>query len=264
MIYLTDEKITENLNTEIIGRNVIVKQEVNSTNDLAKELAKGGAPDGTLVLAHSQTSGRGRIGRSFFSPLGSGIYATLILRPNVPLQDITLITEMASLGILNAIERVCSLKAQIKWVNDIFINGKKVCGILTEANINPELKNADYIILGFGINVKAATFPKDLEGIATSLENECAFAVSKTALLREILRELDQLYKTFETGDFLDEYRRRSWVLGKDIRVFCGDESFLAKALAIDDRGGLVIERNNKQETLYFGEVSIRTVKNDC
>ena len=157
--------------------------EIDSTNRYLKELAATGAPEGTVVIANKQSAGRGRLGRSFFSPEEKGIYMSILLRPEIELERAVLITSMAAVAVARAVERVSTIPAQIKWVNDIFINRKKVCGILTEAGINTEKGSLDYAVLGIGVNVGSMEFPAELKEIATSVSNECGKEVSKNDLI---------------------------------------------------------------------------------
>ena len=239
----------------------IVLSETDSTNRYVKELAAAGAPEGTVELANKQSAGRGRIGRSFFSPEEKGIYMSILLRPDIELSRAVLITSMAAVAVARAVERISGIPAQIKWVNDIFLNKKKVCGILTEAGIDAERQTLEYAVLGIGVNVGTMEFPEELKEIATSVSNECGFSVEKEALIDEILKELEAWYPTLWNGKFLPESKARSILLGKEIKVL--DEkalggSYPAKAVDINELGNLIIERDGKLQVLNSGEVSIR------
>jgi len=239
----------------------IVLPETDSTNRYVKELATAGAQEGTVVIANKQSAGRGRLGRSFFSPEEKGVYMSILLRPDIELSKAVLITSMAAVAVARAVERVSGIPAQIKWVNDIFLNKKKVCGILTEAGIDAERQMLNYAVLGIGVNVGTMEFPEELKEIATSVSNECGFEVKKEALIDEILKELEQWYPTLWDGSFLAESRSRSILLGKEITVI--DEtvpggSYTAKAVDINELGNLIIERDGVTQVLNSGEVSIR------
>ena len=236
-------------------------KEIDSTNRYLKELAADGAPEGTVIIAEKQSAGRGRLGRSFFSPEEKGIYMSILLRPDMELQRSVLITSMAAVAVARAIERISGVPALIKWVNDVFLNKKKVCGILTEAGIDTQKGTLDYAVLGIGVNVGIMEFPAELKEIATSVSNECGFAVSKEVLIEEILKELEQWYPTLWDGSFLEESKKRSVLLGKDILVLNASAeggSYPAKAVDINELGNLIIERNGVREVLNSGEVSIR------
>lgn len=238
--------------------------ETDSTNRCLKEMAGAGAPEGTVIVAGRQSAGRGRLGRSFFSPEEKGIYMSILLRPQIAPERSVLITSMAAVAVARAIERICGVPAKIKWVNDVFINNKKTCGILTEAGINATTGTFEYAVLGIGINVGFMEFPEELQEIATSVSNECGFAVSKELLIEAVLEELEQWYPSLWDGSFLEESKKRSLLLGKAIRVV--DEThpeggYPAKAVDINELGNLVIERDGIIGVLNSGEVSIRFEK---
>lgn len=236
-------------------------EELDSTNRYLKELAAEGAPEGTVIIANRQSAGRGRLGRSFFSPAEKGIYMSILLRPDIALERAVLITSMSAVAVAEAIEHVSGAEAKIKWVNDIFLNGKKTCGVLTEAGIDAEKGTLEFAVLGIGVNVGEMEFPKELEHIATSVSNECGFPVSKDTLINAILEKMERWYPTLADGSFLKESKRRSLLLGKEITVI--DEtvyggSYPAKAVDINELGNLIIERDGVLQVLNSGEVSIR------
>lgn len=236
-------------------------EETDSTNRYLKELASNGAPEGTVIIAKKQNAGRGRLGRNFFSPEGTGIYMSILLRPEIALSRSVLLTSMAAVAVACAIERVSGLKAQIKWVNDIYLNCKKTCGILTESGINTESGSLSFAVVGIGINVGQMEFPEELSQIATSVSNECGFNVDKELLIEEVLNELERWYPTLWDGSFLEESKKRSVLLGKEILVVdVSPEGGSYSALAVDlnELGNLIIERNGVTEVLNSGEVSIR------
>ena len=235
--------------------------ELDSTNRYLKKLGADGAKEGTVIIANRQSAGRGRFGRSFFSPGEKGIYMSILLRPEISLERSVLITSLAAVVVAEAIEKVCGLPAKIKWVNDVFLNGKKVCGILTESGIDAEKGILAYAVLGIGVNVGEMEFPEELNNIATSVSNECGVKVAKETLIDEILLELEKWYPALSDGGFLEESRKRSILLGKEILIL--DEtvpggSYSAKALDINELGNLIIERNGKVSVLNSGEVSVR------
>lgn len=251
---MTEEAIRQHLHTAIFGRDLRVAAVLPSTNTAARELAQDGAPEGTVVVAAAQTAGRGTRSRSFFSPQG-GVYMSIILRPREA--DGCLITSCAAVAVARAIERLCPLTVQIKWVNDLYIGGKKLCGILTEAGFAPD--NAlDYVVLGIGVNVAAVEFPPDIADLATSLGNE-GCTVDRAALIAAIVEEWETAYTTIGRGDFLAESRARSCVLGQRVTVTRGSEQFTATAHDINARGHLLVEKDDGEiVTLLSGEVSIR------
>ena len=255
---ITAEETKKHLKTKAFGKEMIILDETASTNSEAKAIAEKGANGGEVIVARCQSGGKGRLGRSFFSQKDKGIYMSLILNGEKILKGGLLVTSLAAVAVSKAIEKVSGADAKIKWVNDVYVNGKKVCGILTEGKINPQNGIAEYMVLGIGINVKKMQFPNEIEEIATSLENETNKEIDINILLAEVLNELENLYQTFETGDFLKENKARSIVIGKNIRVIRGNESYDAFAKGIDDFGGLIIIRDGKEEVLSSGEVSVR------
>ena len=186
---------------------------------------------------------------------------SVILRPEISLDKSVRITSMAAVAVARALERASGITARIKWVNDIFLNHKKACGILTEAGICFEKESLDYAILGIGVNVGIMEFPEEIKNIATSLGNECGIELSRNLVISEILNELTQWYPSLEEGSFMEENRKRSLLLGKEIRVLDDSEEngyYSARAVDLDDMGHLLIEREGKRIYLNSGEVSVR------
>lgn len=259
---LTAESIAPYLKNKAQDFHLDVRSSVTSTNTLAKEMASEGAAEGTVVLASEQTEGRGRMGRSFYSPNSTGLYLSLILRPKLDINDSLLITTSAAVAVAQAIEQLTDNDAQIKWVNDIFMNGKKVCGILTEASLNIENGGLEYAVVGIGINVTTKEFPMNIENIAGSIFSEKPEDQPITSILAaEILNNLSDSMDNLTARSYLSEYKKRSFLIGKDIYVLKGKDTFLAKAIDIDDRARLVVEYSNKsREALSSGEVSVRVM----
>lgn len=237
-------------------RKEIELDETDSTNRVAKELAAEGAEEGTLVSAKRQSGGKGRLGRSFFSPEG-GIYMSMILRPEIPAERALLITTCAAVAVARAIERICNVTAGIKWVNDIFVNGKKVCGILAEAGLNPNSDIPDYVVLGIGINVKKQSVPEELKDIVGCLE-DTGQTVLKEDLIAAVWEEFDKLYQNLSTAVFMGEYKSRSVLLGREVTVLAVEGDYRAIVTDIDKEGHLVIRRDGREEILSSGEVSVR------
>jgi BirA family biotin operon repressor/biotin-[acetyl-CoA-carboxylase] ligase len=199
------------------------------------------------------------MGRAFFSPEHSGVYITYVLRPAMLAERAVMITSMAAVAVARAIEALCDVDVKIKWVNDLYIGGRKACGILCEASMDFETGGLEYAVLGIGVNVTQMTFPPELQSIATSIENECGHAVSRSRLIAEISNQLEALYGQIETGEFMAESRARSNVIGRDVLVIEGGRQYPARALDIDDRGHLVIrDRKGNTSSLGFGEVSLK------
>lgn len=237
---------------------VIHLETAESTNTLAKELVLTGEKGELLIVADSQTLGRGRSGKSFFSPSGRGLYMTLVLRPKYFSADFTLITAAVAVAVSRAIEKVAGVAPSIKWVNDIILGGKKLGGILCESVFSGGGK-LDAVIIGIGINLSGGDFPPEIESIATSLGGKA----DRDTLCAEIAKELfplsDSLYSQTPNKDFLKYYRSHSCVLGKDIAYSQNGKSFPGKAISILDGGELqVLTPDGKTVTLSGGEISLR------
>ncbi|MEG2435396.1 MAG: biotin--[acetyl-CoA-carboxylase] ligase [Ruthenibacterium sp.] len=242
------------------GGDVIVESCMDSTNTRAKQLAAAGAPHGTLVVANEQTAGRGRRGRSFHSPAGSGLYLSMILRNSLPMESAALVTSAAAVAVCHAVQSVCGLALQIKWVNDLYKDGKKCCGILTEASADFETGGVDYVVVGIGVNVRepAGGFPADIEKIATALYAQEA-NVPRSRLAAAIANEVFALANTLPDTAFMAEYRTRNLIPGRDIFVLQNGTKRAAHALNITDSGHLLVEfAGGDTEEISFGEVSIR------
>lgn len=256
------ESITPFLRGEAKGFHLDVRQTVTSTNTLAKEMASKGASQGTVLIAREQTEGRGRMGRTFYSPSSSGIYFSIILRPKLNLEDSLLITTGTAVAVAKAIETVAKADARIKWVNDIFVDDKKVCGILTEASLNFESGGLEYAVVGIGINIETTSFPEEIRQIAGSIFREKPGDAPVTSMLvAEVLNNLAVCMDSLTDLNYLEEYRKRSFLIGKDILVIKGKEIIPAKAIDIDEKARLVVEYENQtREALISGEVSTRIV----
>lgn len=256
-------ELEQGLKTKTMGQTIYFYEETDTTNNRARELALEGAPEGTLVVAEKQTAGRGRRGKVWESPLGTGIWMSLVLRPQIMPAEASVLTLLCGLATAEAIEAKTGLSAGIKWPNDILINGKKAVGILTEMDC--EMSEVHFVIPGIGINVNTASFPPEIAEIATSLYLECGKTVSRRRLVHKVLERLEEHYETFlRTGSFdamLEDYRKHCITLGKEVHVL-GREPFFAEALDITPEGELLVRRadNGKEEVVFSGEVSIRGV----
>lgn len=241
--------------------DVRVLPETGSTNDDIKRAAEAGAGEFTVIAAERQHSGKGRMGRSFYSPQNTGIYFSILLRPQMPVEDALYITTAAAAATAQAIEAVCGKQAGIKWVNDIFIDGKKVCGILTEASIDMESGSLAYAVLGIGVNVAPpeGDFPAELTSIAGSVCRSGEYRPGmRSRLLAAILDGFYEYYTAFPARNFLDAYRSRSILTGRQVTVHRGDLQYPAQVTGIDDCCRLCILRDGRPELLSSGEVSVR------
>lgn len=256
-------ELEQGLKTKTMGQSIYFYEETDTTNNRARELALEGAPEGTLVVAEKQTAGRGRRGKVWESPLGTGIWMSLVLRPQIMPAEASVLTLLCGLATAETIEAETGLSAGIKWPNDILINGKKAVGILTEMDC--EMSQVHFVIPGIGINVNTASFPPEIAEIATSLYLESGKTVSRRRLVHKVLERLEGHYNTFlQTGSFsamLEDYRKHCITLGKEVHVL-GREPFFAEALDITPEGELLVRRsdNGKEEVVFSGEVSIRGV----
>lgn len=226
----------------LFAGNVMVLESVDSTNTRLKELAEEGAPEGTVLMAGEQTAGRGTGERSFFSPKGEGLYLSVLLRPKASVSDLLTLTGRCAAAVRDGIERACGAPCQIKWLNDIYLNSRKVCGILAE--LSPR---GDWVVLGVGINLcqtAEAFAAQGLDGIATSLAAE-GYSVSREKLASAVLKELETMYRTFPAGkeEYLARYRAHCLTLGRQVNG--------GLAVEIDDDFALVVERGTERHTVF-------------
>lgn len=235
-----------------------VYPELDSTNREAKAQAMAGEPHGTVILAERQTAGKGRNNKRFFSPPGSGLYMSIILDSDkLGFKNITAITAYAALCVCETIENVCNLKPEIKWVNDIFLNGKKICGILTEAITGFE--NTHQIILGIGINITTKTkdFPKSLQSIAGSIYPNGESSVTRDFLVAELMNRILYEEKPNEKQLF-EKYKKRLFMLNTTVTVIEGNDEFAAKVLDINQCGHLLIKTEKDEiKKLVSGEIKV-------
>ncbi|MGI6205893.1 MAG: biotin--[acetyl-CoA-carboxylase] ligase [Anaerovoracaceae bacterium] len=240
-----------------------IYQETDSTNTRVKAAALEGAPHGTTAVANEQTAGRGRMGRKFISPPGSGIYLSILLRPDTDMAGAVPITTAAAVAVCESVRDLTGMDAGIKWVNDVYIGPKKICGILTEAAADVETGGLDSVVVGIGINYRydPDSFPEDLhERIGWIYEDEKP-AVSRNELAAAVIDKT--LYYADHLGErtFIEPYRKYSVIIGRDIVCTRGNEKFNARAVDIDDDGGLVVETDLGRTTLSSGEISVRWKK---
>ena len=254
---LDREEILSGLGVRAEEFDVILYDELDSTNCEAFGLARRGAPAGTVVIADRQTAGMGRLGRSFFSPPGCGIYMSLILRPQIPPAELPRLTSFSAVAVAQAVDRLYGMQTGIKWVNDLFLNGKKFCGILSQASFDMESGGPGIVVIGIGINVLRTQFPPELASVAGSLEELTGRRVSRSAIIPEILTRL--YVADFVNSDYIDEYRQRSIILGKNITVNSIRDSYTAAAVEINDRAALIVRlEDGSLRTVETGDVSVR------
>lgn len=242
-------------------------ESLDSTNTYLKKRAAGGAPEGTVVIANAQTAGRGRMGRSFASAPGLGIYLSMLLRPSTEAECVQSLTAGTAVAVCRAVERVCGVAPGIKWINDLFLKGKKICGILCESSLKDE--KAEYVVLGIGLNVitRPQDFPEELRGSAGSLYSQTGIVYERGKLISAMISELSAMYEAWKTDPcaLLDDYRRRCIVLGKTVEVSpVTGGVFTAAAEEISDDFGLVLRLpDGSVRTVHSGEVSISQIQED-
>lgn len=242
-------------------------ESLDSTNTYLKKRAAGGAPEGTVVIANAQTAGRGRMGRSFASAPGLGIYLSMLLRPSTEAECVQSLTAGTAVAVCRAVERVCGVAPGIKWINDLFLKGKKICGILCESSLKDE--KAEYVVLGIGLNVitRPQDFPEELRGTAGSLYSQTGIVYERGKLISAMISELSAMYEAWKTDPraLLDDYRRRCIVLGKTVEVSpVTGGVFTAAAEEISDDFGLVLRLpDGSVRTVHSGEVSISQIQED-
>lgn len=256
---LLPAEIKHMLKTKYIGRELYCYNELGSTNTAAMELAGGKTSEGALVIAEVQTEGKGRLGRKWVSVSGVGLWFSVILKPKISPRRATDLTFIAGLAVAKAISAHTGLKAGLKWPNDVYINGKKICGILTEIKSGPDL--VQFLVLGIGINVNTAkaSFPKEFRDHATSVALELGREVSRLALLKEILLELEikyEVYKKEGFESFLSDWKKNSITMDKRVKVKGLHENYEGIAEDIDKDGALLLRRDSGElQKIYSGDV---------
>ena len=249
----------------VIGREIVCLDEIDSTNSECKRLAARGAPNGAVVIANCQTAGRGRMNRNFQSPKDKGIYLSALLYPDLSPENLLPLTSLAGICVCAAVERVCGVRPGLKWPNDPVLNGKKVCGILTELSMEGESGRVAYVITGIGVNVgqTPGDFSPDVSAMATSLSWELGQPVSRPRLAAAMIEELDKAYDALRCGD-LSEYlaacRRDCVTLGKRVQLLSPDgRRETAEAVGLDERFGLIVrDASGAERVIRAGEVSVR------
>lgn len=258
---LYPQEIVSGLKTEFFGRRVFYFQQVPSTNKLAQELAGSGAPDGSLVVAEEQTGGRGRLGRGWFSPFGQGIWCSLILYPPVRPADAPPLTMLTAVAVARAVTLVAGVRPGVKWPNDLLLDGKKFCGILTE--MSAEVERINYLVIGTGINVNGEDFPAEIRDVATSLKIYTGRVFSRVKLLQAFLQEMEQLYRIWLQEGFLpilELWKQLCVTLHCPVRVSSIKESAEGWAEDVDNEGNLIVRlADGSIKRFVAGEVSLRT-----
>ena len=246
-----------------IGSELLCVATIDSTNTECKRRAMSGAPEGLVIIADEQTGGRGRMGRTFQSPKGCGLYMSALFRPQLPPQTVTDFTAWAAVAVCDGIEACCGVRPRIKWTNDIVLNGKKLVGILTELGLESETNSLQYLVTGIGVNVnhRPEDFHEDIRDMATSLAQELGHPVRRAELAAHIIRALDKMYAGFPENkqEYLDKYRADCLTPGNHVQLITPVSRQEAEALSIDDEFRLVVELpDGTRKALSAGEVSVR------
>lgn len=262
---LSESGIRMELQERYRDSDIHVYKEIDSTNQEVKRRAIDGAPERMAILAEQQSAGKGRKGRGFYSPAGTGIYMSVLFRPTAEQsKDVVLITTAASVAVCRAIRTVLGEEPEIKWVNDVYFRGKKVCGILTEAVSDFESGHIGTVVVGIGINYRVPDdgFPEEIRDIAGAVCGEDRM-VPRNTLVAAILNELYSLYEGLSERTFIEDYRKLSNVIGKKVRFTSGESWVEAKALDVDQDGGLVVElESGETQVLRTGEITLRLNEN--
>ena len=256
-------EVESRLHTEWAGRPVYYFDEITSTNLYAKQLAEEGAPEGLLVVADAQTKGRGRSGRSWSNPPGTNIAMTLMLRPSLPPEKISMVTLVAGMAVCSVCRKLYDVPAQIKWPNDVVLDGKKICGILTE--MSTEISKVSYIVIGIGINVNLTVFPEELQEKATSLCLYTGQEENRAGLIAECMQCFEKYYAEFAEAEslapFADMYNEMLVSRDRTVRVLEPGNEFTGTALGIDEQGQLLVRKDSGEICrVYSGEVSVRGI----
>ena len=260
---MTEAEIKSLMHTEWVAKEVLYFDTIDSTNTKAQELAEKGYPSGTLVVADKQESGKGRRGRSWVSPSGTGIFMTLMIKPDINPNNASMLTLVAALAVAKAITSVTGEEALIKWPNDIVVNSKKVCGILTE--MNAQFAYINHIVVGIGINVHNESFPEEISQMASSLMIEAGGKrFHRAQIIAETMSYFEQYYDTFlKTQDLsalVREYDELLVNMNKAVRVLDPKEPFDGKAMGITPKGELIVDTWESRKLVSSGEVSVRGI----
>jgi BirA family biotin operon repressor/biotin-[acetyl-CoA-carboxylase] ligase len=252
--------IVPKLQTKVLGRDIDIFPDIDSTNTFAKSLSLLGTNEGKTIIAETQKGGRGQLGHDFYSPPGSGIYMSVLIRPKISAVRAQLLTTAAATAVTDALLAVTGTEFGIKWVNDIYSKStkKKLCGILAEASSSLESAQLEYAVIGIGINVNNTAFPKELKETASSLYLETGRFFDRNEVAAAVLNALERRIEQVESGEFLPDYRSRSIIIGKEVMVTQGNDSFKAKVLGIDDLGRLVVKpESGKATVISSGSVKL-------
>lgn len=261
---LRPEEVVARLETKWLGHSINYDESVRSTNETAKELANAGCENGLVCIAEEQAGGKGRLARGWFSPFAHGIWFSVVLKPPFMPSEASKCTLLAAVAVVRAVNSYEGVNAGIKWPNDILVDGRKMVGILTE--MNAEFGHINYIVIGTGININIPKemLPEDIRTTAISLDEVSTRKVNRAELLAKILKNMEELYELALAQGFkpiLDEWRQWSMTLGKEVKVVAPNETYIGKALDIDEEGLLMVDRGGEIVKVIAGDVSIRAAQ---
>jgi len=258
---LNQESLKQSLAGKFIGHQLYYYEEISSTNDEAFRLGLAGAPEGTALIANSQSAGKGRMQRVWHSPAGSNIYTSIILRPQIEPARAPQISILAGVAVADVLESYCPDRIKLKWPNDVLIDGKKVCGVLSQ--IKTAVSEVDFIVLGMGINVNISynQFPEEIRNLATSLAIETGREISRQELIISLYENITKWYKQLIQNGFgpiKEKWRSLTPMIGKPVQVMFGEEAVSGKAIGLDDDGSLILlAAGNKEIKVSAGEATI-------
>ena len=260
---LSQAEILSSIRGSWAGREILYLDEVDSTNTAAKKAAENGAVHGTHVVSERQTGGKGRRGRAWDSPRGTGIFMTLILRPNMAPVHASMLTLVAALAVADGIRECTGAESLIKWPNDIVMSGKKICGILTEMSADPDCIN--YVAVGIGINVNMEEFPEEIRGVAASIFTETGKKTKRSLLISAVMAAFERYYevfmKTTDMSGLLEDYNGKLANCGRTVRVLDPAGEYSGTAIGIDREGELLVEMEDTTvRRVLSGEVSVRGI----
>ncbi|HAX83034.1 MAG TPA: biotin--[acetyl-CoA-carboxylase] ligase [Ruminococcaceae bacterium] len=245
---MLDKKVISSM---LPGTAIVVYDITDSTNTRAIELAKS-VKGNILVAAEGQTSGKGRQGKSFYSPAGSGVYFSIVIRPDGRLSDVVFVTSAVAVAVAKTIEEMTDLDPKIKWVNDIYVNDKKVCGILVQSIVANG--KVDGLCIGIGVNISTADFPDTVGSRAGSLGEE----IDRNVFVAKVTKKMIAFSADIEDRTYLDYYRKKSCVIGREIKYYENNVEHFAKVIAIDDNANLIVSENGETKKLSSGEITVR------
>ena len=259
---LSPEEIAARLETKWVGHHIHYLKEASSSNEVGKRLADQGCADGLVVVAEEQTRGKGRLSRGWFSPMGCGVWCSVVFRPPFMPSEASKCTLLAAVAVIKSINKYKGVNAKIKWPNDVLLEGKKMVGILTE--MSAEFGKINYIVIGTGINtnVPKSMIPDELKDLAISVADVAREPIQRVQILADYLKNMEDLYETVLRegfGPVLDEWRKYSDTIGQEVKVIAPDKTYFGTAVDIDKEGLLIVKKEDgTMEKVIAGDVSIR------